>query len=50
MTDSFQNHSIQVRISLMFSLILIRLVQDLKQIPQKNKRNMSIFYDFQRSG
>ena len=42
-----QNPSIQVRLSLIFPLMLTRLAWGLKQIPQKNESNMSIFCDFQ---
>ena len=43
MEDTFQNPSIQVRLSLVFPLILIRLAWGLKQIPRKNESNMSNF-------
>ena len=47
MAGSCQNASIQVRLSLIFPLILIRLAWGLKQIPGKNESNMPIFGDFQ---
>ena len=50
MADTCQNRSIQVRLSLIYPLILIRLAWGLKQIPRKNESNMSIFNDFQISG
>ena len=51
MADTYQNFLIQVRISLIFSLIQIRLAWGLKQKPQKNDSNMSILATFrQRSG
>ena len=51
MVDTLQNPSIQVRLSLIFPLILIRLAWGLKQIPWKNESNMSILMTFrQRSG
>ena len=46
MADTFQNNSIQARLSLIFPLLEIRLAWGLKQIPRKNKRHMSIFNDF----
>ena len=47
MADSCQNPSIQVRLSLIFPLILTRLAWGLKQIPLIHGRNMCIFSDFQ---
>ena len=47
MADTCQNPSIQLRLSLIFPLILIRLALGLKQIPRKNESNMSVFCDFQ---
>ena len=47
MADTFQNPSIQVRLSLIFPLILIGLAWGLKQIPPENESNMSISSDFQ---
>ena len=46
MADNYQNPSIQVRLSLIFPLILIRLAWGLKQISRKNKSNMSILATF----
>ena len=46
MADSCQNPLIQERLSLVFPLILIKLAWGLKQIPQKNESNMSLFSDF----
>ena len=43
MADSCLNPSIQVRLSWIFPLILIRLAWGLKQIPRKNESNMPIF-------
>ena len=37
---------IQVRLSLIFLLILVRLAWGLKQIPRKNNNNMPIVCDF----
>ena len=50
MADSCQTPSIQVRLYLIFSLILIRLALGLKQIPPEKGSNMSILSVFQRSG
>ena len=41
MADTCQNTSIQVSLSLIFPLILIRLTWGLKQIPRKNESKMS---------
>ena len=46
MSDTCQNTSIQVSLSLIFPLILIRLARGLKQIYWKNESNMSIFSNF----
>ena len=43
MEDTFQNLSIQVRLSLANPLILIRLAWGLTQISKKNESNMSNF-------
>ena len=45
--DSCENPSIEVRLTLIFPLILIRLAWGLKQIPRQNESNMS---NRQRSG
>ena len=46
-----KNTSIQVRLSLIVPLILIRFARGLNQIPRRNDSNMSIVSDFrQRSG
>ena len=50
MADTCQNPLIQVRLSLIIPLILIRMAWGLKQIPRKNESNMSIFSDFQSFG
>ena len=47
MADTLQKPSIQVRLSLIFPLKLIRLAWGLKHIAQKNESKMSIFSDFQ---
>ena len=46
MADTSQNLSIQVRLSLIFLLILIRMAWGLKQIPRKNVSNISILGTF----
>ena len=48
MADTYQDPSIQVRLSLIFSLILIRLPWGLKQIPRKNDIKMSILATFRQ--
>ena len=46
MEGTCQNMSIQVSLSLIFPLILIRFAWGLKLIPLTNGSNMSIFSDF----
>ena len=43
MADAFQNPSIRLRLSLIFPLILVRLVWGLKQISRRNKGKVVIF-------
>ena len=46
MVNTYQKPSIQVKLSLIVPLILIRLAKGSKQIPRKNESNMTIFSDF----
>ena len=46
MADTIGKMLIQVRLYLIFQLILVRLVLGLKQIPRKNDSNMPIVCDF----
>ena len=51
MADTCQNPSFQVRLSLIFPLIQIRLTWGLRQIPRKNEIKCRSFVTFrQRSG
>ena len=50
MADTCQNPSYQVKLILIFPLILVRFVWGSKQIPRKNESNVSILATFgQRS-
>ena len=46
MAGTCQNPSIQLKLSVIFPLILIRLACDMKQIPRKNEGNRSILTTF----